>query len=299
MRLASEEAARRLVRRASLVNSIHELWGSGATIDELHASVQSKTSHLWDRYMSCSFKLSTDSFQGSRDNETRLRIINSFAYLDFKGPIRLRDPDEEFIIFEDWPYRAVALRIPDPNFYYFGRYIAKGARDLSQKYDLKKRVYISTTSMDAELALVTANMVLAAPGKIVYDPFVGTGSLPVACAHFGAMVWGSDIDGRAFKGLDDKKNLKGNFEQYGLLDALGDNFAADLVNTPIRRRPLRSDGDGTQGRLFDGIVCDPPYGVREGLRVLGVRDPEKTPWSVAKGKIMYKLVFVSPLSSHS
>ena len=50
-------------------------------------------------------------------------------------------------------------------------------------------------------------------------------------------------------------------------------FAADLTHTPIRR----------DRRIWDGIVCDPPYGVREGLRVLGIRDPEKTPWLVKRG----------------
>jgi tRNA (guanine10-N2)-methyltransferase len=65
-------------------------------------------------------------------------------------------------------------------------------------------------------------------------------------------------------------------------------FTADLTNTPIRKAPLRYDGDGVRGRIFDAIVCDPPYGVREGLRVLGVRDPEKCPWVIPKGKEMYK-----------
>jgi len=55
------------------------------------------------------------------------------------------------------------------------------------------------------------------------------------------------------------------------MNAFGDNFVADLTNTPLRGI-----------RVFDGIVCDPPYGVREGLKVLGSRD-------LTKGKeIVYK-----------
>jgi len=42
--------------------------------------------------------------------------------------------------------------------------------------------------MDAEMAFLMANQGLAAPGKLVYDPFVGTGSILVAAAHFGAMT---------------------------------------------------------------------------------------------------------------
>jgi len=117
--------------------------------------------------------------------------------------------------------------------------------------------------MDSELALVTANISLAARGKLFYDPFVGTGSFPIACAHFGAVTWGSDIDGRSIRG-DGNNNLLSNFSQYGLIDHFGDSFVADLTNNPLRA-----------ANLFDGIICDPPYGVREGLKVLGSKDQTK------------------------
>jgi tRNA (guanine10-N2)-methyltransferase len=42
--------------------------------------------------------------------------------------------------------------------------------------------------MDAEMAFLMANQALVMPGKLVYDPFVGTGSILVAAAHFGAMT---------------------------------------------------------------------------------------------------------------
>ena len=128
--------------------------------------------------------------------------------------------------------------------------------------------------MDSELALVTANISLAATGKLFYDPFVGTGSFPIACAHFGAMAWGSDLDGRSIRGEGGKKSLKGNFQQYSIQSRLGDMFSADLIHHPFH--PNR--------RIWDGIVCDPPYGVREGLKVLGVKDPEKTPWLIEAGR---------------
>lgn len=139
-------------------------------------------------------------------------------------------------------------------------------------YSLKTRKYISTTSMDAELSLITANLTLAAPGKVFYDPFVGTGSFPIACAHSGAMVLGSDIDPRSVRGTKGR-NIISNFEQYGLTARFLDNFIADLTNTPLRG-----------SRLFDGIVCDPPYGVREGLKVLGSRDGKAKDILILDGK---------------
>lgn len=114
--------------------------------------------------------------------------------------------------------------------------------------------------MDSELALLTANLTLASPNKLFYDPFVGTGSFPIACSHFGARTLGSDIDGRMVRGKGGK-DIRTNFRQYGLLEMYVDGFIGDLTNCPLRR-----------GRWLDGIVGDPPYGVREGLKVLGAKD---------------------------
>lgn len=41
--------------------------------------------------------------------------------------------------------------------------------------------------MDAQLAIVMANQAQIAPGHIVIDPFVGSGSLLIAAAHFGGI----------------------------------------------------------------------------------------------------------------
>lgn len=73
---------------------------------------------------------------------------------------------------------------------------------------------------------------------------------------------GSDIDGRAIRGKQES-NILTNFQQYGLVDKHLDDFVADLTHSPLR---------GGGQKLLDGIICDPPYGVREGLKVLGSRD---------------------------
>ncbi|KEY69851.1 hypothetical protein S7711_08992 [Stachybotrys chartarum IBT 7711] len=273
VRLPTVQDAQRLIRRSILAQSIHELWGYGASLDDAHESVKKRTSHWWPRYKDACFKFDFDCYQGARSSTKRLSIINTFAYLPFDGPISMTKPDEIFTIFELWPWNSVPLGVEHPNRVLVGRFVHNSSRDTVLKYDLKKRDYISTTSMDAELSLVTANLALAAPGKLFYDPFAGTGSFPVACAHFGALAWGSDIDGMSLRGEGGRKSLLGNFEQYGLRPQLGGVFSADLTNAPIRR-----------GRkIWDGIVCDPPYGVREGLKVLGLKDPSKAPWLVERG----------------
>lgn len=64
-----------------------------------------------------------------------------------------------------------------------------------KKFDVKKREYFGNTSMEAEISLLMANQSLvwfcsiesyheidiklgqASPNKLIYDPFVGTGSM--------------------------------------------------------------------------------------------------------------------------
>jgi len=64
--------------------------------------------------------------------------------------------------------------------------------------------------MDTELAFIMANQALADSGSLILDPFAGTGSILVACAHFGSTSMGSDIDIRTIRGKRGK-TIKGNF----------------------------------------------------------------------------------------
>lgn len=247
-----------------MAKAIYEVWGKGNTYERLHDNVRLLSSHLWPIFKTCSFKFSFDTFQATRSVSEQKKLINSFNFLGFEGPIKMKSAEQEFCIFEEWKLQTEKLSDHrKPDMVYLGRYLGGSDRDIVQKLDLKKRNYICTTSMDAELALVTANISLAASGKLFYDPFVGSGSFLVACAHFGATVFGSDIDGRSIRGKGER-NLYSNFIQYKLTDFFGDSFVADLTNNPLR-----------QIRVFDSIICDPPYGVREGLKVLGSRDPTK------------------------
>ena len=202
----------------------------------------------------------------------------------------MQDAETEFTVFEEWdltssPHHqpgskpqnisATEIFLTDatprtPSRLFFGRKVQSSSRHLVDKHDLKKRPYISTTSMDAELALLSANLALAGPGRMFFDPFVGTGGFLVSAAEFGALTFGSDIDGRSFrgKGKGIERGVGANFGRYGLEHGLGDCIISDLTNTPLRLSPV---GRSKSGRWLDGILCDPPYGIREGLKVLGTR----------------------------
>ena len=255
MRLRDEAAARSVINRSILCKGIYELWGSGSSYDELHKEVQRRTSSEWAKYKGCSFKFDLDTYQGKRSPSEQRKIIESFTYLGFAGQIKMRGAEQEFSIFEDHDWGNFT-----PRKVYLGRWLGGSGREAINTYSLKKRNYISTTSMDSELALLTANITLAGPNKIFYDPFVGTGSFPIACSHFGAITLGSDLDGRSIRGTKDK-NVVSNFRQYSLSARYLDGFVSDLTHSPLRT-----------ARLLDGIICDPPYGVREGLKVLGSKD---------------------------
>ncbi|KAL8712200.1 MAG: hypothetical protein Q9225_006990, partial [Loekoesia sp. 1 TL-2023] len=256
IRLSDEDAARTLIRRSILGQNIYELWGSGSTYDELHQDIERRTSNLRPKYKTSSFKFEVHAYQAKRSLAEQNALIQGFRYLGFDGPIKLKDPEQTFCIFEECEWA-----VEQPKRLFFGRRIASSSRGIIDTYTLKKRKYLSTTSMDSELAFVTANLTQAAPGRIFYDPFVGTGSFLIACAHFSAFTMGSDIDGRAIRGKNGI-NILTNLQQYDLLDKHLDNFVADLTHSPFRK----------VHRFLDGIICDPPYGVREGLKVLGSRD---------------------------
>ena len=252
--MESKSAAQRLISRSILGKAIYRLYGTGLTYQDLHADVLEQVVCLRLDCGHSSFRVTIDSFRGSRSLKEQVDIVESFAYLDFQGPIQLKGADEDFTVFEEYDHQ-----VSIPRRLFFGRLVAAGGRDAINTLSLKKRRYISTTSMDAELALLAANLTLVRPGKVLYDPFVGTGSLTLAAAHFGALVLGSDIDGRSIRGTNEK-NLLGNFEQYGLTPRYLGSFISDLTHSPVRN---------THGGWIHGLMCDPPYGVREGLKVLG------------------------------
>ncbi|KAH0603789.1 uncharacterized protein H6S33_007448 [Morchella sextelata] len=271
--LPSRASARTLVSRSILTKSLYELWATAPTLPSLHDTIRQRTSHLWPALSAHPFKFTIETYNASHTAAAQLALINTFSYLPLTGPISLHNPTTTFTLLESYAPRA-----PTPHTLHFGVRLSAGARNLPDTYDLKKRTYIGTTSMDAALSLITANLALAAPGKLVYDPFAGTGSFIVAAAAFGASTWGSDIDGRQIRGKPAGPGVRDNFVQYGLVGGYVDGFVSDLTNSPVAAR-----------RFLDAVVCDPPYGVREGLKVLGSRDREKGREAVVRDGVLRHL----------
>lgn len=68
--------------------------------------------------------------------------------------------------------------------------MAEGQRELVTHLSLKHREFIANTSMDPTLSVLMSNMAQTRNADLVYDPFVGSGSLLVGAAIHDAFVLG-------------------------------------------------------------------------------------------------------------
>ncbi|KAF2309171.1 hypothetical protein GH714_001011 [Hevea brasiliensis] len=263
--LPNEEAALNIANRSILVKGIYELWGEGSNYEELEEAIMRYPDDRKLPYLTSesTFKITVDSFGKVISFQEQNERMKGLAYIPFKGRVNLKNPEHKFWLMETDDYGAnnglppiVQRRI------FFGREVGGADRKLLPTYQLKSRTYLGPTAMDAEIAFLMANQALVSPGKLIYDPFVGTGSILIAAAHFGAMTMGADIDIRVVRdGRGPDCNVWSNFKQYGLPMPIG-LLRADN-NLPPWRPGLKE--------VFDAIICDPPYGVRAGGRKSGGR----------------------------
>ncbi|KAI5952819.1 hypothetical protein KGF54_003686 [Candida jiufengensis] len=287
--LNNDDEAKQLISRSILTRAIYELWAEGTTYEELHEQIKENCQDYIEIYSHCSFKFQFEGYKGKQTNSSKVKTIESFKYLDFKGKIDLKNADETFTVLEDYEVIQEG-KSKKPIYIWFGRQVELSERtknNLVEVFDLKKRGYIGTTSFEAELSLVTCNLAQVQKGSIVYDPFAGTGSFMVTAAYFGGVAIGSDIDVRMLNGKNGPQNIKTNFKDYGLYSQFLDILTMDFTHNALR-----------DDFVIDTIVCDPPYGVREGLRVLGAKDEEKAAGrehNIVEGEIAHlRRDFVAP-----
>ena len=57
-----------------------------------------------DDYKHSSFCFKIDAFNQTRSLEEQREIIESFSYMEFAGPVQLRNADHTFVIHEFWSY---------------------------------------------------------------------------------------------------------------------------------------------------------------------------------------------------
>ena len=245
---------KKVISRSILIRDLYQNYSYSESIDGLVSCVQESPilQELLSPLSDASFKFIFDTFGSTLSSDEQKTIINRFSFLPLRGPIKLCNPDETFVIScclssATWKF--------NPEIWLFGRLLAQGSRYLIDTFDLKKRAYIGITSMDAELSLIMSNMALIQRGSFFFDPFVGTGSFLLTGAYFGGFALGSDIDGRQIRGKG-TSDIQSNAKQYHVAPNILGTFVCDIT-----RNPLRSDLE-----IFDAIITDPPYGVRAGAK---------------------------------
>lgn len=253
----------KILSRAILIKEIVELWACGSTTEELISQVQQLSKEWYIPFQDSAFRFEVEEYERKIPLSEQVQLINRFSFMPLNGPVSMTYPDVRF-----------SLHL-GPKKCYFGVKIGEGRRDLIDRFNLKKRHYLGTTSMDAELSLLMCNMAGIGPGTLVYDPFVGTGSFLCVASFFGAWALGSDIDGRQMRGgtraitaREKGYSMRSNLQQYGV----GSRFMDGLV-FDFRHHPWRSS------ITFDAIITDPPYGVRAGAKKIGTYSPYPIPSS--------------------
>lgn len=230
---------------------IVELWAHGDGLEEVVEQTRQIPASAYEGMAELSFRFDVDDYMQKIPFDAQLALINRFSFMPLRGPVSIGAPQLVFSLHCD----ATTGR------HYFGRLIGTGRRDLVDRFNLKKRSYLGTTSMDAELSLVMCNMAGVRAGDLVYDPFVGTGSLLCTSAFFGGLPLGSDIDGRQMRGQEGR-SIYSNLTQYGLTGRFVGGLVFDVLHHPWR-----------DGFTVDAIITDPPYGVRAGAKKIGTRSP--------------------------
>lgn len=191
---------RAVVERSVCIKFCVEIWGEGTSWAECHAAVRAQPANVTTPLLESEtpFRCAFESWGRKRIPQTRrAELLRGAEYLNLRGPVSMKAAERVFVFVE----RFADPEDLEPALAFFGPLVAESRRDDISAYDLRRRKMIGNTSMDPELSFIMASMARAAPGALVLDPFVGTGSLLYAAAHFGAMVVGCDINKAVLHGL--------------------------------------------------------------------------------------------------
>lgn len=277
----------KLTKDSFLIKSLFELWGrSKISLEDLaiQVSLGPEYPRFLDAHGAETFRVNVDSFRIKLSQTEKVESIEAMKFLDdFTSRPDLKNPQQIYSIFIHKDYE-----------YYFARHITEGNRSLIHKLNLKDRYFIANTTMDPQLSLICSNAARVKSDDLVYDPFVGSGSLLVAASHLGAYGMGGDIDWALLHGKSrpSRKNslirkegesVRSNYKQYNIVDKYLDVLVSDISRFALVDRIK-----------FDAIISDPPYGIREGSEKIGrkreVTKPSRNDLAVRyPSKISYEL----------
>ncbi|KAJ9447136.1 tRNA (guanine(10)-N2)-methyltransferase-like protein [Diplonema papillatum] len=245
----SIDDAVKVCSRMVLLRGAFEVWGEGKDYDELVHVVKNFDAAAKAPYRKSSFKFVLEAFGSNASYEDKVAKFNRFSESGLEGSVEMNAPEQIFWVIEDCGIPQRMKQTPLRRAF-FARQICLGARKFLDRYSLKTRKYIGTTTMVPELCMLMCNEAGVKKNSLVWDPCCGTGSVLVSAAHYGGLPFGSDIDGRV---LGTRQNgIFSNCEQYGFPPV-------ELIRLDLSQPTLRPG----VVEVFDAIITDPPYGRRE------------------------------------
>ncbi|OON15479.1 hypothetical protein X801_08717, partial [Opisthorchis viverrini] len=303
-----------IVGRSVLIKYVYHVWCEASCLNDLLGMIQNLPSHLTDKYLNSgtSYKVVVSSANRKIGHEEKLAMIEDVlnAHPVVDATVQLKNPEHQLQILLDYEPRNWVKGTPKCGAklrrLFYGRLTGNSKRkEIINAYRLANRVYLGNTSMDVRLAGIMANIGLCEPGSLIWDPFLGAGSIVIAASIWGAFGAGSDIDYALLHGMGmspkagqgkrmDGECLRTNYYQYGLQSCYLDVVVADAASL---HRLLRAPGvenlmnpmhpvDGNSNiGLLDAILTDPPYGFRESSRRVAVQAVERAPSMVTADRL--------------
>ncbi|MFX1515845.1 MAG: DNA methyltransferase [Promethearchaeota archaeon] len=156
--------------------------------------------------------------------------------------VDLNNPQEEFIA------------ILSKHGLWFGQLISHSSRKAVQQRAAHKRPFFHPSSMNPLLQRTMVNLAAVEPGKVLLDPFCGTG---------GALIEASRLDIRSVGIEINRKIVWGAFQNLNA-DAIAKD-STDLIFGDALHLPFRNNS-------ISAIVTDPPYGTASSTRGVDLRD---------------------------
>ncbi|KAK4698266.1 hypothetical protein P7C70_g8015, partial [Phenoliferia sp. Uapishka_3] len=101
--LETEEQAKLLASRSISIKTVWHYWADGENYEQLQNNIKPQS----DLYEPCtplttSWKFLVSSFGQAIALPEQLQVIHSFAWMGFKGPIKLKGADVEIGVFEEY-----------------------------------------------------------------------------------------------------------------------------------------------------------------------------------------------------
>ncbi|XP_075246495.1 tRNA (guanine(10)-N(2))-methyltransferase TRMT11-like [Convolutriloba macropyga] len=269
----SEAIIEKIASRSVLLKSIMRLLCYADSRDSLFEQLR-RDKGLSSSIVQCltsdksGFKVLISTVNKTLTAEQKLVIIEQLlgCLPEFELNVNLNSPGVILHLLEDWDYETGVIK----NCFLGVSLPCDERSKVTTQFSIKKRRFIGNTTMDPVLSACMSNMAGVKNGDLVLDPFVGTGGIVLLCGYHGGNCIGSDLDYKTVHGTSKPsragmqgqqrakdESIRTNFASHGFEHRFIDVFINDATDVPW-----------CYNEMFDAIVTDPPYGIREGIKTI-------------------------------